>query len=123
MPKKKILFIDDEAVVAGLMKTRLESRGFLAEIALDGANGIEKAKAWQPDLILLDVAMPGMDGYAACRRLKALPETASIPVVLFTAVQSEQLQSLSEKAGAVKVIQKPFIDQVFKAIAEILGPG
>ncbi len=122
MPQRRVLFVDDEAVVVGLMKTRIESRGFLAETAMDGLSGIEKAKTWHPDLILLDIAMPGMDGYETCRRLKTLKETASIPVVLFTAVQNAQLESLAQKAGASKVIQKPFIDQVFKAIAEILGP-
>lgn len=119
---KKILFVDDEPVVVTLMKNRIVSRGFLVETAHEGAGGLEKAKTWQPDLILLDIAMPGMDGYETCRRLKASKETAHIPVVLFTAVQETQLAALAEKAGAVKVIQKPFVDQVFKVISEILGP-
>ena len=120
MKQKKILFIDDEAVVVGLMKTRIESRGFLAETAMDGLTGIEKAKTWHPDLILLDIVMSGMDGYETCRHLKGEKETAHIPVVFFTAVQNERLDALAKKAGAAKVIQKPFIDQVFKTIAEIL---
>ena len=120
--EKKILFVDDEPVVVTLMKNRIGSRGFLVETAHDGASGLEKAKTWQPDLILLDIAMPGMDGYETCRRLKATKETANIPVVLFTAVQDTQLVALAEKAGAAKVVQKPFVDQVFKAISEILGP-
>lgn len=120
---KKILFVDDEPVVVTLMKNRIGSRGFLVEAACDGASGLEKAKTWQPDLILLDIAMPGMDGYETCRRLKATKETAHIPVVLFTALQEAQLEALAEKAGAAKVVQKPFVDQVFKAISEILGPG
>lgn len=120
--EKKILFVDDEPVVVTLMKNRIGSRGFLIETAYDGASALEKAKAWLPDLILLDIAMPGMDGYETCRRLKAMKETAHIPVVLFTAVQETKLEALAEKAGAVKVVQKPFVDQVFKAILEILGP-
>jgi len=122
MAKKKILIVDDETVVVGLMKTRVESRGFLAETATDGLSGIEKAKMWRPDLVLLDIVMPGIDGYETCRRLKAAEETAHIPVVLFTAVQNAQLDGLAKRAGATRVIQKPFIDQVFKAIVEILGP-
>ena len=66
--------------------------------------------------------MPGMDGYETCRRLKAMKETAHIPVVLFTAVQEAQLELLAREAGAARVVQKPFVDQVFKAISEILGP-
>ena len=66
--------------------------------------------------------MPGMDGYETCRRLKAMKETARIPVVLFTAGQETQLEVLAQKVGAVRVVKKPFVDQVFKAIDEILGP-
>jgi CheY-like chemotaxis protein len=121
MPKK-ILFVDDEPVVVALMKTRMGSRGFLVETASDGASGLEKAKTWQPDLILLDVIMPGMDGFETCRCLKALQETAHIPVVLFTAGQDTHLEDRAHKAGAASVVLKPFVDQVFKAIADILGP-
>ncbi len=119
---RKILFVDDEPVVATLMRKRIESRGFLVEIAHDGASALEKAKAWQPDFILLDVIMPGMDGFETCRRLKAMKETAHIPVVLFTAAQETRLVATAQEAGAAKVVQKPFVEQVFKAIAEILGP-
>lgn len=119
---KKILFVDDEPVVATLMKSRMESRGFQVATASDGASGLEKAKAWQPDLILLDVIMPGMDGYETCRRLKDTKETARIPVILFTAVQDTHLEVLAQKAGATRVVQKPFVDQVFENISEILGP-
>jgi CheY-like chemotaxis protein len=122
MAQKKVLLVDDEPVVATLMKNRISSRGFLVEIANDGASGIEKAKAWQPDFILLDIIMPGMDGYETCRSLKAMKETEHIPVVLFTAVQETQLELLAKEAGASRVVQKPFVDQVFKAISEILGP-
>ena len=121
MAQKKILIVDDEPVVM-LLRSRVESRGFLVETARNGTSGLEKAKTWQPDFILLDIAMPGIDGYETCRRLKAMKETAHIPVVLFTAVQETQLEALAQKAGAAKVVQKPFVDQVFKAISEILGP-
>ena len=104
------------------MKRRIESRGFLVETASDGASGLAHAKAWKPDVILLDIAMPGIDGYETCRRLKAMKETAHIPVVLFTAVQDTRLEALGQEAGATRVVQKPFVGQVFKAIEEILGP-
>ncbi|MDD5226340.1 MAG: response regulator [Candidatus Omnitrophica bacterium] len=122
MTPKKILIIDDEPVVVTLLKARVGSRGFLVETANGGVSGLEKAKTWQPDFILLDIVMPEMDGYETCRRLKAMKETASIPVVLFTAAQETQLQVLAQKAGAARVVQKPFVEQVFKAISEILGP-
>jgi len=119
---RKILIVDDEPVVVALLKTRVASRGFLVETSTDGLSGLEKAKTWQPDFILLDIIMPGIDGYETCRRLKAMKETEHIPVVFFTAVQEAQLEVLAQKAGAAKVVRKPFVDQVFKAIAEILGP-
>ncbi len=119
---KKILFVDDEPMVAALMKNRLLSQGFLVETANSGADGLERARTWRPDFILLDVIMPEMDGYETCRRLKAMPETQRIPVVLFTAAQESQIELMAKKAGAERVVQKPFVDQVFKAISEILGP-
>ncbi len=122
MPQKKILFIDDEPVVLTLMRNRLVSRDFLVETATDGAGGLSKARSWQPDLILLDVAMPGLDGYETCRSLKETYDTARIPVVLFTAMQDAQLEALAKAAGAIRVVRKPFVDQVFQAIDEILGP-
>ena len=122
MAPQKILIVDDEPVVVTLLKVRVASRGFLVEIATDGIRGLDKAKMWQPDLILLDIAMPEMDGYETCRRLKAMKETAHIPVVFFTAVQEMKLEALAREAGAERVVQKPFVDQVFEAISEILGP-
>ncbi len=119
---RKILIVDDEPVVVALLKTRVASRGFLVETVTDGMSCLEIAKTWPPDFILLDLIMPGIDGYETCRRLKAMKETAHIPVVFFTAVQETQLEALAQKAGATKVVRKPFVDQVFKAIAEILGP-
>lgn len=123
MAQIKILFVDDEPIVASLMKNRLASHGYCVETSADGASGLEKAKTWQPDFILLDVIMPGMDGYETCRRLKAMKETAHIPVVLFTAVQETHLELVAQKAGAERVVQKPFVEQVFQAITEILGPA
>ena len=122
MAPKKILFVDDEPVVLTLMKNRLLSRGFLVETAPDGETGLAQARSWQPDLILLDIAMPGLDGYETCRSLKGSHETTRIPVVLFTALQDSQLEVLAKEAGAVKVVRKPFVDQLFQAIEEILGP-
>lgn len=118
---KKILFVDDEPMVVTLMQKRLMSRGFLVEVAVDGKTCLQKAKEWQPDLILLDVIMPEMNGYEACRQLKAMKETAHIPVVFFTASQDTALEAAAKKAGAIKVVQKPFVDQVFQSLTDLLG--
>jgi len=118
---RKILIIDDEPVVVTLLRNRVASRGFEVETATEGTAALEKAKTFRPDLILLDIAMPGMDGYEVCRRLKETPATRAIPVVIFTASQEAQLEEQARLAGASKLIRKPFVDQVFKTIAEILG--
>lgn len=122
MAKKKILFVDDEPVVVKLMKTRIESRDFEVETAASGIEALEKLKNFHPDLVLLDVIMPEMDGFETCRRIKDAKETAHLPVILFTASQDAKLQKAAQKAGADKVVQKPFVNQVFETIAEILGP-
>ncbi|HPS37187.1 MAG TPA: response regulator, partial [Candidatus Omnitrophota bacterium] len=82
----------------------------------------QKAKEGRPDVILLDVIMPGMDGFETCRQLKAMQETLHIPVILFTASQETHLDETARKAGADRVVQKPFVDQAYQAIVEILGP-
>lgn len=120
MMPKKILFVDDEPMVVTLMQKRLEARGFLVETANNGLECLEKAKIVQPDLILLDIIMPGMNGHETCVKLKAMNETMHIPVVLFTASQETHLEAMAKKEGAAKVIQKPFVDQVFQTITEIL---
>ena len=118
---KKILIVDDEPMVVTLLRKRIESRGFLVETAHDGMTCLQKAKECKPDFILLDVLMPEMDGFETCRQLKAMDETAGIPVVLFTASQDSKLEAMATKVGAVKVVQKPFVNQVFDTLAEILG--
>ena len=117
MESKKILFVDDEPIVLKLMKTRLESQTFRVETAASGMEGIVKAKEWRPDVILLDVIMPGLDGFETCRRLKAIPETKDIPVVLFTASHDDNLAQCAEEAGAAKVSQKPHVDQLLEIVA------
>ncbi len=118
---KKILFVDDEPVLVQLMKKRLMSQNLWVETACDGIEAVEKAKAWKPDLILLDIIMPQMDGFEACRQLKRSNQTSHIPVIFFTASQERRLEEKALKVGAEGLVQKPFIDQVFKLITELLG--
>lgn len=120
MHKKKILFVDDEPVVLRLMKTRLESRGFEVDTADNGIAAIEKAEAHRPDVILLDIIMPGIDGFETCGRLKKNDRTKDIPVFLFTALQESALEKKAAEAGAVKVIQKPHIDELLTFVNEFL---
>ena len=86
--KKRVLVVDDEPDFAGIVQQNLEKEGFEVEVAYDGDEGLEKIKANPPDAIVLDVMMPGKDGYQVCSELKADERYAGIPVILLTAVAS-----------------------------------
>lgn len=81
---KKILVADDDLETLKLVGTTLEKQGFIIVAAKDGLEVMEKVSQHMPDLILLDIMMPQLDGYEVTRRLRANPETAHIPIILFT---------------------------------------
>jgi len=103
-----ILIIDDEPVQLRAIVAELNALGFETLIARDGADGLRKAEQGAPDLILLDIRMPGWDGYETCQRLKAAPVTRAIPVIFLSALcdTAEKLQGF--EAGCVDYITKPF---------------
>jgi two-component system, OmpR family, alkaline phosphatase synthesis response regulator PhoP len=84
--KKKILLIDDDPDFVEAVKVIVENGGYDVKIAYDGKEGLEAVAAEKPDLIVLDVMMPVMNGHEACAKLKADPATAKIPIILLTAV-------------------------------------
>lgn len=84
--KKKILLVDDDPDFVEAVRVIVESGGYDVRVAYDGQEGLEAVAEDKPDLIVLDVMMPVMNGHAACARLKADPETAKIPIILLTAV-------------------------------------
>jgi len=104
----KILVVDDEIQLIELVQIRLEADGYEVITANDGEEGLEKAKSEKPDLILLDVMMPKMDGYQACSLLKNDEQTKNIPVILFTGKAQEDFEDVGKKAGADAFITKPF---------------
>ena len=105
--KSKILIVDDEAGVVDVMGAILEHQGFSAESASDGVEGLEKARELSPDLVLLDVSMPRMDGFETCRRLKSDSATMGIPVVMFTSNKDRESRINAMKAGANDFLSKP----------------
>ncbi len=84
--KKKILLIDDDPDFVEAVKVIVENGGYDVSVAYDGEEGLEAVGTVKPDLIVLDVMMPVMNGHEACAKLKANPDTAKIPVILLTAV-------------------------------------
>ncbi len=105
---EKVLCIDDDPVIQQLLSMTLQKQGFVPIVAPDGPTGLALASAEQPRLILVDIMMPGMDGYEVCRRLRADPRTQAIPLVILTAVADPKLNVKAFKAGADVALTKPF---------------
>jgi CheY-like chemotaxis protein len=102
-----VLIVDDTPGNLGMAVTLLEGRGYRVAIAQDGEEGLQRAKLLRPDLILLDVMMPGADGFEICTRLKALDETHNIPVIFMTALASTEDKVKGFAAGGVDYVTKP----------------
>lgn len=105
---KKILVIDDEPELVKAITVRFKARGYEVIPAYDGQEGIDKAGEIKPDLILLDIIMPKLDGYEVCKKLKGNLETKGIPIIIFTASGQRDLEKKCMSAGAEDVIMKPF---------------
>ncbi len=108
MAKGKILVVDDEVNITQILEFSIGAEGYEVITAANGEEAIDKARREQPDLIILDIMMPKIDGYEACRILKANPLTKSIPVVLLTAKGRDIDKRLGYEVGATDYIVKPF---------------
>jgi PAS domain S-box-containing protein len=106
--RPKILIIDDDPYNLAIVADYLESRNFRILAAEDGESGLNRALYARPDLILLDVMMPGAGGYETCRRLKSMEETKDIPVIFMTALSETEHKVRGFESGAVDYITKPF---------------
>lgn len=104
----QVLVVDDEPKICELIRYNLERYHYRVFTALDGPSGLELALRLLPDLIVLDVMLPGMDGFEVCRELRLNPETASIPVIMLTARGQETDKVLSFELGADDYVTKPF---------------
>ena len=105
--KKKILVVDDEADIVTMIQMRLEAGGYEVISASDGNSGYSRAKSENPDLIILDVMLPGMDGYKVCRLLKFDQKYKRIPIIMLTAKGGKEDQDLSRQVGAELFLNKP----------------
>jgi adenylate cyclase len=112
MDKKRVLVVDDEPDLVAIVKMRLEANNYEVITACDGQEGLDKARADKPDLMILDLMLPKMDGYKVCGLLKADTRYSKIPIIMFTARAQEADMEMGKEVGANAYITKPFEPQV-----------
>lgn len=116
-PLPQILVVDDTPANLGVLVDHLEMHGYEVLVALGGEEALDRLRYAQPDLILLDVMMPGMDGFETCRRLKANAQTCDIPVIFMTALTNLESKVSAFGAGGVDYVTKPF--QIEELVARV----
>ena len=124
MRERKILIIDDDADIRLGLNARLRANGFTTAFAEDGLNAVPTARREKPDLILLDLGLPGGDGFVVLKRLRLQPDLACIPVIVLTARDAEENEKRALEAGATAFFQKPIENaELLVAIERQLDPG
>lgn len=121
MDKKKILVVEDETLLADILKVRLEKNNYEVITAYDGKKALEKTYKEKPDLVVLDLGLPKLDGYMVCSLLKRDKRHTSIPIVILTARDQKEDLEMGEKVGADAYITKPFkFKKLLSKIKELL---
>jgi two-component system phosphate regulon response regulator PhoB len=108
MPSKNILVVEDDRALAGVLEYNLTSEGFNVTCAMDGQDALNQARAKVPDLVLLDVMIPVMDGVQVCRQLRSESATTNTPIIMLTAKGEETDQVVGFSVGADDYVTKPF---------------
>ena len=118
---KKILIVDDEQDIVETLKFMLEAQGYECYCAYDGETGLSMAKEIIPDLMILDVMMPKMNGYKISRLIKYDAKYKDIPILMITARSQEEDKLIGQETGANEYITKPFdLDEVIEKVKEYL---
>ncbi len=121
--KPKILLVDDEPSIIKVVGKRLEIAGFLVLSATDGQDALAKAQTTGPDLIILDLMLPKLNGYEVCTMLKGDTRYAQIPVILFSAKAQEKDEKMGKECGANAYVTKPFKAETLLEQIRVLLPG
>jgi DNA-binding response OmpR family regulator len=106
--KRKILVVDDSALVAEAVKAKLEANNYDVQLAFSGEEALDKVNVEIPDLMILDVYMPGIDGFEVCRRLREKPETQSLPIVMLSSRGNIKEKLAGFRVGADDYLVKEF---------------
>jgi two-component system cell cycle response regulator DivK len=118
----KILYIEDHPAQRDIMAQMLELSGYEVAVAADGIEGVDQARSWSPDLILMDLRMPRMDGFEAIRELRKDPNTAGIPIIAISAWASAKHKERAMQAGANEHFTKPVdLSRLLETITRFLG--
>jgi len=126
--KPRILLVDDEPSIVKMVGKRLEVEGFDVVVALDGQEGLTKAQTEQPDLIILDLMLPKLNGYEVCTMLKQDTRFQKIPIMMFTAKAQDKDEKLGMECGANAYVRKPFraqelLEKIRSLLAASSPPG
>jgi DNA-binding response OmpR family regulator len=105
---KHVLIVDDDPLIGQFLVDVLDGKGFTVTVARNGKEGLEAARSQKPDLILLDVMMPELNGFQVCEALRRDASLEAIPVVMLTAMENQKLNELAFEAGAEVCMTKPF---------------
>jgi DNA-binding response OmpR family regulator len=123
-PKKRILLIEDEEDIAALIKLQADLSGYKLHVEVDGVNGYRAVEREKPDLVLVDIMLPGQNGFDVCRKIKNNSELKNIPVIILSAKSEELDMILGLELGADDYVSKPFSPKVlFSRIKAILRRG
>jgi len=119
---KKVLIVEDNPSVLRATSYILEKEGYEVLTAQNGLEGLKKAKENSPDLLILDVMLPGIDGFEICHRLRGEPQTANLPIVMFSAKGQESDKAMGKKMGADDYLTKP-VDRIvlLDKVADLLA--
>lgn len=120
--KRRVLIVDDEPSIAKVLRKQMEVAGFDVTVAVDGLDGLTKAREAIPELIILDVMLPKMNGYEVCAALKQDEALRKIPILMLTAKSQRQDQEEGLKHGADAFLTKPFqLDELLAKARTLLG--
>jgi two-component system, OmpR family, alkaline phosphatase synthesis response regulator PhoP len=121
LKRKRILVVEDEPDLLELLRLRFKEEGYAIATAMNGLDAVKKARSTMPDLILLDVMLPELDGFAVCEILRKDPATASIPVVMLTGLSGQLSRCAGIDSGATDFVTKPATpDEIVSKIKETL---
>jgi CheY-like chemotaxis protein len=119
--KKRILIVEDQALISNMLKMRLEANNYEVITAGDGEEGLEKARKENPNLIILDIMLPKMNGYKVCQLLKADPKYNTIPIIISSGRTPQEIRKVGKEMGADAFVSKPFeAEELLSKMKELL---